>query len=424
MFDVIVIGAGAAGLTASDVLAQNGNSVLIVEARERIGGRIFTATLDGFSIPAELGAEFIHGDLPLTFELAKRSKTKFAHAIGKTYSITNGELEKSEMFPDMDELMEKLHALEQDMTMGKFLETFFGDETYAELREAVKRMAEGLDCADVDKVSAISLRDEWDAEDESKQYHPVEGYSNMLNRLADELRQKQVDIVLNFVVTTIKHFSGHVEVISSDGKSYLGRKVVITIPPSVFRMNEIEISPPVPSHFNALNKIETGGVIKILVEFHQVIWEENGFRKMHNLHFIFSDAFIPTWWTQPHQTTPILTGWLSGPRAMTCALTEDELCEKAYESLAYVFNVSVAELKMQVRAIAAINWVTDPFSRGGYVYRTPESQHAFTTLRTPVDNKIFFAGESLFSGTEMGTVEAALSSGKQVALDVLGISGR
>jgi monoamine oxidase len=421
MTDVIVIGAGAAGLIAADVLTQNGNSVLIVEARDRVGGRIFTTRPDHFSVEIEFGAEFIHGDLPLTLELAKRSNTKFANAKGKVYSIEEGEIQQTGMFPDMDELMDQLNKLGNDLPMGKFLEKFFGDEKHADLREAVTRMAEGLDCADIDKVSAISLRDEWNAEDESKQYHPVGGYGKMITWLADELKKRQVDIRLNFVVKEIKHERDHVEVISMSGESFVAGKVIITIPPSVLKRLEVKFSPPVPVHANAIQKIETGGVIKFLVEFDKAIWTEEGFRQMPDLHFLFSDAFVPTWWRQPHQETPFLTGWLSGPRAGSCKLTEPELAIKACESLAYLFNITVDRIKQHIRALLVINWVTDPFSRGAYVYRTPETLQLIDMLSTPIDNIIFFAGECLYKGAEIGTVEAALSSGKEAAMKVIDV---
>jgi monoamine oxidase len=421
MTDVIIIGAGAAGLIAADVLTQNGNSVSIVEARDRVGGRIFTTRPDRFSVEIEFGAEFIHGDLPLTTELAKRSNTKFANAKGKVYSIEDGEIQQTGMFPDMDGLMEQLNKLESDMPMGKFLEKYFGDAKHADLREAVTRMAEGLDCADIDRVSAISLRDEWNTEDESKQYHPVGGYGKMMRTLADELKKKQADIKLNFVVKEIKHEHDHVEVISMSGESFVARKVIITIPPSVLKRQEIKFSPPVPAHANAIQKIETGGVIKFLVEFDKAIWKEDGFRQMPDLHFLFSDAFVPTWWTQPHQETPLLTGWLSGPRASSCTLSEVELGKKACESLAYLFNISVDTIKQHIRALLVINWVTDPFSRGAYVYRTPETLQLIDILSTPIDNTIFFAGECLYKGAEIGTVEAALSSGKEAAMKVIDV---
>jgi monoamine oxidase len=421
MIDVIVIGAGAAGLTAADVLTQNGKSVLIVEARDRVGGRIFTTRPDRFSIDIEFGAEFIHGDLPMTQDLAKRSNTKFANARGKAYSVEEGEIQQTDMFPDMDELMDQLNRLEHDMPMAKFLEKYFGGAKHADLREEVTSMAEGLDCADIDKVSAISLRDEWNAEDESKQYHPVGGYGKMMITLSDELKKKQVDIKLNFVVGEIKHHRDHVEVISVSGESVVAGKVIITIPPSVLKRGEIKFSPPVTIHANAIQKIETGGVIKFLVEFDKAIWRQEGFRQMPDLHFLFSDAFVPTWWTQPHQETPLLTGWLSGPRASSCVLSESELGDKACESLAYLFNVTADTVKQHIRALLVINWVTDPFSRGAYVYRTPETLQLIDILTAPVDYTIFFAGECLYKGAEIGTVEAAMGSGKEAAMKVIDV---
>jgi monoamine oxidase len=411
MSDVIIIGAGAAGLSAADWLTRSGKTVAILEARDRIGGRIYTTQPERFPSPVEFGAEFIHGDLPLTGELAQRSDTKLVQA--------KGELQRTDIFPDMDELMERLNTLEHDMTMGKFLELFFGDERYADLRESVTRMAEGLDCADIDKVSAISLRDEWNTEDESKQYYPVGGYGRMINSLADQLKKRNVEIKLNFIVREVRWKGSRAEIISVSGESWNASKVIITIPPSILKTHEIIFSPAIPIYSQAFQQIETGGAIKFFVEFDKKIWEHPDFRQMHDIHFLFSDAFVPTWWTQPHQETALLTGWLSGPRANSCTLTDPELRRKACESLASLFNVSEEKIKQHIRALMVINWVNDPFARGAYVYRTPESQKLMGTLTAPIDNTIFFAGEAFYEGPEMGTVEAALSSGRDAAVRLL-----
>ncbi|HZG01862.1 MAG TPA: FAD-dependent oxidoreductase, partial [Chitinophagales bacterium] len=73
LYDVIVIGAGASGLVAARELTKHGKKVCILEARDRVGGRIHTARINGFTKPIELGAEFIHGELPLTMSLLKEA---------------------------------------------------------------------------------------------------------------------------------------------------------------------------------------------------------------------------------------------------------------------------------------------------------------------------------------------------------------
>ncbi|HEX8060924.1 MAG TPA: FAD-dependent oxidoreductase, partial [Cyclobacteriaceae bacterium] len=90
MSSIIIIGAGAAGLTAARSLGKTGKQVTVLEARNRVGGRIFTSTDGGFSQPVENGAEFIHGDLPLTQQLAKEAGVKFRDGDGRQWNVESG----------------------------------------------------------------------------------------------------------------------------------------------------------------------------------------------------------------------------------------------------------------------------------------------------------------------------------------------
>src|SRR5215212_7649157 len=97
-FDVIIIGAGAAGLMAAKILSENKITVCVLEARNRIGGRVYTVSKPGFSKPIEAGAEFIHGKLPLTTALLRKTGLERYKVDGELWQIKNGELKKQEDF--------------------------------------------------------------------------------------------------------------------------------------------------------------------------------------------------------------------------------------------------------------------------------------------------------------------------------------
>jgi monoamine oxidase len=166
----------------------------------------------------------------------------------------------------------------------------------------------------------------------------------------------------------------------------------------------------------AIQRIETGGVIKFLVEFKEAYWENPSgeFHKMSDLHFLFSDADIPTWWTQRPATTTLLTGWLAGPVLDEIDRTEDALRSKCYQSLAYLFNSSEEEIQEKIHAIKIIDWTVDQFACGAYAYRSVNGNVALKVLLTPIEETIYFAGEAYHDGSDMGTVEAALKSGEDV----------
>ena len=159
-----------------------------------------------------------------------------------------------------------------------------------------------------------------------------------------------------------------------------------------------------------------GAVIKVLLVFDRVFWWDT----LPDAGFIFSDEMIPTWWTQFPDGTPVLTGWLAGPRAEEFFdKSEEELIEMGLTSVSKIWRKSHPELKEYFVRGYAYNWATDPFERGAYMYTTVEEPDAPAVLAGPVEGVLFFAGEATYSGPYVGTVEAALVSGKEAAEKVL-----
>ena len=101
------------------------------------------------------------------------------------------------------------------------------------------------------------------------------------------------------------------------------------------------------------------------------------------------------------------------------SLTETELVDMGIGSLAEIFDRSPDSIRREVVASRAINWGNDPFARGAYSYATPKTRAAQSALSRPDRGAIFFAGEALYVGPDMGTVEAALASGLETAQMIL-----
>ncbi len=116
----------------------------------------------------------------------------------------------------------------------------------------------------------------------------------------------------------------------------------------------------------------------------------------------------------------MLTGWFAGPKADTVAqLTAAELIEMGLTSLAEIFNLPVHRVTRDLAASQVINWAKDPFARGAYSYATPKTRDAQSALKQPDGGGVFFSGEALYAGPDMGTVEAALASGWETAQTIL-----
>ena len=141
---------------------------------------------------------------------------------------------------------------------------------------------------------------------------------------------------------------------------------------------------------------------------------------MADLSFLVSDAAVPTWWTQHPTNHPVLTGWFAGPKAdRVPSLTEAELIDMGLSSLAEIFELPPDRIGRELVASRAINWGNDPFARGAYSYATPKTRTAQSAMRQPDGTGIFLAGEALYAGPDMGTVEAALANGLETAQTIL-----
>ncbi len=422
VFDIVIIGAGAAGLSAAKILSAAGKSICICEARDRVGGRIHTLKGEGFSGPVETGAEFMHGSLPLTKALMKQANVSYCAGEGQNWIVEKSKLTQGDFFDDdWDLLLTKLKQLAYDITIGEFLKKFFNEPKYQSLVEGVTGFVQGYDAADVNKVSALALRDEWTNEN-IEGYRPIGGYSQLIEHLWSEVQSRNGILKLSTVINKIVWRPDYVEIFSDTSEKITAQKVVVTVPVSVLKNGAIKFDPPLAGHQEALQQLEVGGVIKFLVEFKDPIWERSEpskFNRMPALNFLFSDAFVPTWWTQRPAEIPLLTGWLAGPVIQNIQQDHHTLLSQAMTSLAYLFGCEKAVLEKEIRAAKVINWWVDPYAQGAYAYKTLETSSAVSVLTKPIDNTIYFAGEALYDGPEMGTVEAALASGNETAKKIM-----
>jgi monoamine oxidase len=413
--EIIVVGAGAAGLMAAWKLAEKGHSVTVLEGRNRIGGRIHTITKE-FSMPVEAGAEFVHGNQPLTLSLIKQAGLEMTTLEGKNYHVEKGEISKGGFFDDhWGELTAKLQKLKSDTDMAAFLEQNFNGEKYQELRENVRRFVEGYDAADLHRVSALALRDEWAETDEEHQYHITGGYSQLIEFIAGEARKFNARILLSTTIKKIQWGNERVVAVSAGGRSFEADKIVITVPLGILQHGSIEFDPPLREHEKLWESIGYGGVIKFLAEFKTDFWLDVVMKRYKNVAFIFSDAGVPTWWSQRPNDWPLLTGWLGGPVTFRIDHNETALRDEALNSLAYLLSVSPETLTNGIENFRVEDWVTDPSSLGAYGYSSVASQSARALLSQPIQSTLYFAGEAIYEGNAMGTVEAALVSGQDVA---------
>lgn len=417
---ILIIGAGTAGLSAAHQLLSAGKKVIILEASARIGGRILDIHNPVWPGVVSLGAEFIHGDLPFTFDLLKQAGLSYSPVTQKSVQLEKGK-QSAELNDDAhwDEFMQQLSLLKEDMTLADFIEHYFSGDEYGSLRNEVLRFVQGYDAADPLIVSAFFLRDEW--LNEGPQYRVDEGYGKMISFLENKCRAAGCPVYLHKVVTQIHWKKDFAEVICSNKERFTANKLIITAPPGVLRIKEgpgsFIFNPPLPAYDQAVRDMGFGAVIKFALQFKSAFWTD---RISADVTFLFSKGSIPTWWMRQSHSVPMLYGWLAGPKAgLYDDYTDRQFLNEAISSLSVLFDLDETFIRSEVVHFSVFNWNTNPYSRGAYGFGTVGGTNAINILKEPVEETLFFAGEAIYEGPHSGTVEAALVSANEVVSKIL-----
>ena len=410
---IVIVGAGAAGLMAARELARAGIGVTILEARERCGGRIHPLPASEFGYPADGGAEFVHGEAPVTRGLAREAGLSVRAIGGAQWSFDGKEFSRESARDPYDE---RLHAalkdLTEDLTVADFLRRHFAGPEYARLRHAVKRMVEGYDAADPERASTLALRDEWMNDGHATQARIDGGYGGLIDFLAAGCRRSGAAIHFGAVVTAIEESGDKLAVRCTGGEAQLCDRVILTVPLPLLR--EIAMPAAARAKVAAADDIGFGSVIKILLRFTRPWWRERR-EELEDMIFLLSDETIPVWWTRYPDQHSVLTGWFGGPRTAELShLDPQGLIDAGLGSLAAIFSLRREDIARDLVAAAAANWAHDPFARGAYSWATPRTRAAQERLAR-ADGPVLFSGEAIYRGRDMGTVEAALASGLETA---------
>ncbi|MBC7827431.1 MAG: FAD-dependent oxidoreductase [Chitinophagaceae bacterium] len=427
--DIIIVGAGAAGLICAKELSEAGNKVMVIEASERIGGRIYTIVDNHFTLPVELGAEFIHGDLPLTKQLLKEAGIDFYKIKGAIWRSQSGVfVEEDDFFEDVDQVIKQLKKLDTDLNIADFLAQYFSGDGHAKIRKTLTGFVEGYDAADTKKASSFALLQELLGEDDN-QYRIKGGYTKLVDHLADTGRKAGCCFKLQTVVTEVRWHKGHVEAIDQTGVSYTAKKIIVTVPLGVLQAakespGHINFSPAISDVQKAIDSLGYGIVIKLILQFEEPLWnyakDIQSKKKKKEPGFLFSDAVIPTWWTQLPEKNAMITGWIAGPQAARLQNEPDEkLIRLGLESLSVIFNLSRETLQSKLIGSYIFNWSKNEFAKGAYSYETVQSKNAKRIIMEPTEKTIYFAGEAYHEGPERGTVEAALRNGMETACKII-----
>jgi monoamine oxidase len=435
--DVLVIGAGMAGLTAARALAEAGVRVLVLEAQNRVGGRILTERIGDQVI--ELGAEFVHGRPPELLALIEEAGLTLTERDGAMLSFEDGRLtgsgdEETEEVTkvERDDLFSPLEALQNlagpDLSFADFLERPEIAHLSAEDRFALIGYVEGYNAADHHKISAISLGAQQKAEEAvegDRAFHVVGGYDQLPEYLARRVEQRGGALRADTRVQRVVWRPGHVEVTTNQG-NFSARQAIVTLPLSVLQSSRVVFDPAPGEILEQARRLHMGQASRITLHLRERFWEALPPQpELSQLSFLFTRGGVPSvWWTTHPAPGRTLTGWTGGPRsAKLLGLSAEALGQLACDRLAEVFRLDATYVREQVLGCSTHNWQADPNALGAYSYIGVGGMDAPERMAEPVAETLYFAGEHTDTTGQWGTVHAAMRSGLRAARQVLAARG-
>ncbi len=410
MVDVVVIGAGAAGLAAARRLRAAGRTVAVVEARARVGGRVWTVR-DGWPIPVEAGAEFVHGRPPALWALLRAAHLRLGRVPDQHLLRRGGRLgDGGGAFGAVQELLGG-GAGDGDRAIAAVL-----SRAPPSVRGLATAFVEGFHAADPKRASARSIADQQAAaerEGGDALYRVLDGYDRLMEHLARGLGDA---LVLGAAVREVRWRRRAVEV---GARSPLGRRLapvraraaIVTLPLGVLQAGAVRFAPSLPEKRRAADALAMGAVVKVVLRL----------RRRCDFAFVHDPgAPIPTWWTPRPHRAPLVVGWAGGPAARALARDgEAAILDGAVASLARTLGHRRAALAADFVAGRVFDWRADPFARGAYSWVPVGAVDAPRALAAPVEDTLFFAGEATDADGHTGTVHAALESGVRAAAEAL-----
>lgn len=428
--EIAVIGGGVAGLAAARQLAGPGREVMIIEARDRLGGRIHTIRPPGWAIPLESGAEFIHGQ-PAEIWDGVRSANLAAYEVSERHwEFMRGRLEPFDLGKLWDKVFDRLKLLEgRDMSFERFLSQYCSDLAPEEYAHATA-FVEGFNAADSNLISSLWVWQTGTAIGRGGNpsvFRIQDGYDRIVHWLLSGIYSQSLTLRLNTVVSIIKWRPGRVEieVTSPTGialEPIRARAAIVTLPLAVLRLRghrrgAVQFEPDVPEKWSGTEALKIGSLIKIVLRFREAFWEQT---ELGLLGFLNApNETVPCWSTTIPMRTSILTGWLGGPSAERMKQLESgQILLQALDSLARTLSEKRERLAGLLQDWHIFNWQKDPFSRGAYSYVGVGGIASPRVLAEPVENTLFFAGEATHEHLN-GTVGGAIASGYRAAAEIL-----
>lgn len=431
--DVVVIGAGVAGLAAARRLQEHGVRCTLLEARARVGGRVFTARDPRSPVPIELGAEFVHGEAPELHDIARDAGLTVVDVVGERWTAANGRMSAlPDFWERLDRVLGKAKASRQpDRPLSALLSERPGGHRFAKDRTRAREFVEGFHAAEIDRISERAIAEGGNPGSDPGQQRMgrvVDGYDAVVDWIARPILGR---VRCQRIVDGVEWTRGRATVTASapgrTREAYSARAVILTVPVSLLHADAtgrgaITFSPEVPAVRQAASLLAMGHVrrIGILLDRPPLdLLDERRRKQLTKLTFIQAQGVdVPVWWTSFPLRTNLLVGWAGGPYAIALERDRANLEDRALSSLARLLDLDRRRLARHVLASFSHDWARDAFARGAYSYSLVGGADAPQRLSRPVQHTLFFAGEATDEEGRTATVHGAIATGYRAAEQV------
>lgn len=397
--DVAIVGGGIAGLIAARLLADQGHRACVIEARPRIGGRIYTDTSHA-ALPVERGAEVIHGNRVRVWHYLERyGLATRPNPSTRGVRFANGGRLRHPLW-----LATHRSAWRLGRAMSALAKVTADDHSAAQFLRARKiggigwQLAEimaNASCAPLEELGVVDAAAGVNSpQTRGGEFRPAGGYQALVDAVASGL-----DVRREQPVTTIRWTDDGVEIEARD--RIRARAAIITLPLGVLQAGTVRFEPDLPdAKRTAMSKLRMHTAVKMSVRWSR----PPAARRVRS---VIGDDLVPAWW-QSSADPPMWTAFVTGPRASAVASDPgravDRLCSL------------IGAAPDAVDEVIVTDWGADRWTVGGYSSAPPGAYAARAVLAEPT-GPLAFAGEATSTTGEAGTVSGAILTGERAAAE-------
>jgi monoamine oxidase len=406
--DVAIIGAGAAGLGAARALENSGLSVIVLEARERIGGRAHTI-MAAPGIPFDMGCGWLHSADRNSFVAIAQ---QLGFAINKarapwregSYDTTFPKADRIDFFQAIDAFYDRAEAAAANDTDAPASTCLEPGNRWNPMIDAISTYINGV------TLDRVSLHDMDAYEDTEVNWRLAAGYGALISAYG-----APCPVALNTQVTLIDHSGSRIRIATSKG-TLSAAKVIVTVPSNLIANESIRFDPPLAAKVDAARGLPLGTNNKVLL----ALAGADNMPSDSGLRGATTSSGVGSFQIRPFGT-PSVEGFYGGPFARE--LEDAGAGALSAQAIDEVVALLGSDFRRRLTPLAESRWAHDPFAQGAYSAAMPGHADARAVLAAPVDGRLFFAGEAT-SANFFSTAHGARDSGERAADEVMQTDSR